>query len=97
MADGDGVVVVPREHARTVAEYAHEILAKDMTGRRGLYEKLGIPLDQTVEQQTGDIPGSLFYYDLYLWYNKHPYGYKNHCKSCVYNFEFVNYPVKIGS
>ena len=50
MADGDGVVVVPREHARTVAEYAHEILAKDKTGRRGLYEKLGIPLDQTIEQ-----------------------------------------------
>ena len=48
VADGDGVVVVPREHARLVAEYAHEILSGDKKGRRALYEKLGIPLDKTV-------------------------------------------------
>jgi 4-hydroxy-4-methyl-2-oxoglutarate aldolase len=50
VADGDGVVVVPREHAAKVAEYAHEILSKDKAGRKGLYEELGIPLDKTVEQ-----------------------------------------------
>lgn len=49
VADGDGVVVVPREHARPVAEFALEILNNDKKGRRALYEKLGIPLDKTVE------------------------------------------------
>ena len=49
VADGDGVVVVPREHARKVAEYAHEILDKDKAGRRSLYQKLGMPMDKTVE------------------------------------------------
>jgi len=49
VADGDGVAVVPREHARKVAEYAHEILVKDKAARKSLYEKLGIPLDKTVE------------------------------------------------
>ncbi len=48
VADGDGVIVVPREHAKTVATYAREILEKDKAGRRGLYEKLNIPLDKTV-------------------------------------------------
>lgn len=50
VADGDGVVCVPREHARSVAEFAREILNKDKQGRKGLYEQLGIPLDQTVEE-----------------------------------------------
>jgi 4-hydroxy-4-methyl-2-oxoglutarate aldolase len=49
VADGDGVVVVPRKVARQVAEFAHGILEKDKAGRRNLYEKLGIPLDKTVE------------------------------------------------
>ncbi len=49
VADGDGVITVPREHARKVAEYAREILNKDKKGRRGLYENLGMPLDKTVE------------------------------------------------
>jgi regulator of RNase E activity RraA len=49
VADGDGVVVVPREVARQVALYAHDILSKDKEGRRKLYEKLGLPLDQTVQ------------------------------------------------
>jgi len=49
VADGDGVVVVPREHARKVAEFALEILNKDKMGRRGLYEQLNLPLDKTVE------------------------------------------------
>ena len=49
VADGDGVVVVPRAVAEEVAKYAAEILAKDKTGRRGLYESLDRPLDKTVK------------------------------------------------
>jgi regulator of RNase E activity RraA len=50
VADGDGVVVVPREYARNVAEFAREILNKDKSGRRSLYQKLDIPMDKTVEE-----------------------------------------------
>lgn len=49
VADGDGVVVVPRRVAVEVAKHAYEVLAKDKAGRKNLYEKLGMPLDQTVE------------------------------------------------
>ncbi|HEX7026683.1 MAG TPA: RraA family protein [Gammaproteobacteria bacterium] len=49
VADGDGVIVVPREHAGPVAEYAREILNKDKQGRRDLYKKLGRPMDATVK------------------------------------------------
>ncbi len=49
VADGDGVIVVPREYAKKVAEFAWKILEKDKGGRRMMYERLGIPLDQTVE------------------------------------------------
>lgn len=49
VADGDGVVVVPRAVAELVARYAGEILTKDKTGRKGLYESLGRPLDKTVK------------------------------------------------
>lgn len=49
VADGDGVVVVPRRVALQVAEHAHAVLKKDKVGRRGLYEALGRPLDATVE------------------------------------------------
>jgi len=48
-ADGDGVVVVPREHAEEVAEYARATLDGDKAGRRKLYEKLKIPLDDSVK------------------------------------------------
>jgi 4-hydroxy-4-methyl-2-oxoglutarate aldolase len=50
VADGDGVVVVPRKHAAQVADYALEILGGDKAGRRALYKKLGMPLDHTVEE-----------------------------------------------
>jgi regulator of RNase E activity RraA len=49
VADGDGVVVVPRAVAEQVAKYAGEILTNDKAGRRGLYESLGRPLDKTVK------------------------------------------------
>ncbi len=49
VADGDGVVVVPRRVAAEVARHAREVLEKDKAGRRSLYERLGIPVDQTVE------------------------------------------------
>jgi regulator of RNase E activity RraA len=48
VADGDGVIVVPREQAEAVAAAARQILEADMEGRRKLYEKLGMPLDKTV-------------------------------------------------
>ncbi len=48
VADGDGVVVVPREQAEQVAEIAWRIAKRDKEGRRKLYEKLGMPLDPTV-------------------------------------------------
>lgn len=48
VADGDGVVVVPREQALKVAEFAHKIIAGDKEGRRGLYKALGLPEDASV-------------------------------------------------
>ena len=50
VADGDGVVVVPREHAAEVARRARVVLDADMAGRRQLYERLGRPLDETVQE-----------------------------------------------
>jgi 4-hydroxy-4-methyl-2-oxoglutarate aldolase len=49
VADGDGVIIVPREYAKPVAEFALEIMNKDKSGRKGLYEQLNIPLDNTVQ------------------------------------------------
>lgn len=49
VADGDGVIVVPRERAEEVAEAAREVLKKDKAGRRSLYEQLGMPPDETVK------------------------------------------------
>ncbi len=48
VADGDGVVVVPRKLAYKVAQYAHQELKGDKAGRKRLYEKLGWELDETV-------------------------------------------------
>lgn len=48
VADGDGVICVPREYAVPVAKAAIKILEGDKAGRKNLYEKLGMPLDRTV-------------------------------------------------
>ena len=48
VADGDGVIVVPRHIARDVAKYAHRELKRDKAGRKKLYEELGMALDETV-------------------------------------------------
>ena len=48
VADGDGVIVVPRQHAQEVAAYAQRIIEGDKAGRRSLYKKLGLPEDDSV-------------------------------------------------
>ncbi|MCL6432348.1 MAG: RraA family protein [Anaerolineae bacterium] len=47
--DDDGVLVVPLEIAEEVAVHARAILLADMRGRRALYQRLGMPLDETVD------------------------------------------------
>lgn len=47
--DDDGVVVVPIEVAAEVATHAQAILLADMRARHKHYEKLGLPLDETVD------------------------------------------------
>ena len=49
VADGDGVIVVPREYAKQVAEFALEIMNKDKGARKDLYQQLEIPLDSSVQ------------------------------------------------
>ena len=48
VADGDGVIVVPRAVATDVAKYATKILSTDKTARRQYYEKFNWQLDDTV-------------------------------------------------
>jgi 4-hydroxy-4-methyl-2-oxoglutarate aldolase len=49
VADGDGVIVVPRAKAEQVAAFSREVLRKDKDARRDLYKKVGLPSDHTVE------------------------------------------------
>jgi 4-hydroxy-4-methyl-2-oxoglutarate aldolase len=49
VADGDGVIVVPREHAREVGELARGVMTGDQKSRAKKYKDLGLPIDETVE------------------------------------------------
>ncbi len=49
VADGDGVVVVPVEHARDVAEAARREQRDDQEKRRALYDEVGLEPDFTLE------------------------------------------------
>jgi regulator of RNase E activity RraA len=49
VGDGDGVIVVPRKHALEVGRLARGINVDDETSRGKRYQKLGIPLDETVK------------------------------------------------
>ncbi len=49
VADGDGVIVVPRQQALAVGRLAREINLGDEKSRGQRFQKLGIPLDKTVE------------------------------------------------
>jgi len=51
VADGDGVIVVPREHALEVGRLAREINDEDEASRGERYKRLGIPLDETVKPE----------------------------------------------
>ena len=48
VADGDGVLVVPRDQAEAVARYARKIIEDDKAGRRELYQKAGLPPDPSI-------------------------------------------------
>jgi 4-hydroxy-4-methyl-2-oxoglutarate aldolase len=50
--DGDGCVVVPQEVAEDVIRAAARILVADAKGRRKLYDRLGMPHDETVNVET---------------------------------------------
>jgi regulator of RNase E activity RraA len=56
--DDDGVVVVPAEVAEEVAVHARAILLADMRARRKLYDRLGMPPDETI-----DVEAVEAYYD----------------------------------
>jgi len=48
VADGDGVIAVPRSIAKAVAKYGHQELFNDKNSRREKYKNLGWKLDDTV-------------------------------------------------
>ncbi|MGC9453514.1 MAG: RraA family protein [Phycisphaerae bacterium] len=48
VADGDGVIAVPADRAEQVAEIASRVQEGDKSGRRKLYEQLGLEEDFTV-------------------------------------------------
>jgi regulator of RNase E activity RraA len=49
VADGDGVIVVPREQADEVAKIAWDIAGGDKGKRKKLYEKMKLPPDATIK------------------------------------------------
>ena len=55
VADGDGVVVVPREKAEEVAKIAWDIANGDKATRKKLYQQGNLSMDSTVEVQPGRV------------------------------------------
>jgi len=51
VADGDGVIVVPRSAAVDAAKYATKVLSDDKVARRNLYKDLNWQLDDTVAKE----------------------------------------------
>jgi len=49
IADGDGVIVVPRERALEVGKLANEVMEGDQKSRLERYKRLDIPLDESVK------------------------------------------------
>lgn len=52
VADGDGVIVVPQEAAMDVAFYAQAEHKRDMKARREHYSALGLPMDDTLGNES---------------------------------------------
>lgn len=50
VADGDGVLVVPREHALEVGQLAREVMIGDQKSRAERYQDLNLPIDETIEE-----------------------------------------------
>jgi regulator of RNase E activity RraA len=50
VADGDGVVIVPRAQAPAVAAFARQVMENDKAGRRELYEQLRLPPDPSIKK-----------------------------------------------
>ncbi|MCK4966083.1 RraA family protein, partial [bacterium] len=50
VAAGEGVIVVPRERALEVGQYADGIRTGDGKGRLERYKKLNLPVDDTVKK-----------------------------------------------
>jgi regulator of RNase E activity RraA len=50
VADGDGVIVVPRDMAHEVYEIAANVRRSDMAKRREYYRRMGWAIDETVER-----------------------------------------------
>jgi len=48
IADGDGVIVVPRQHALEVGKLARRVMTGDQKSRARRFDDLGMPLDETV-------------------------------------------------